>query len=169
MLTQTEKYLYKKYHKSYNEIFEKEKANFAIMPKIKIEHIESTAVKGLGGKGIVDIMIGTKKIKMGEVSKAIVKKGYKLINKETNRWFFEKDVCYPFVKRIHIQLIPLKSKMWKNTLMFRDHLIKNKKARLRYSKIKRAASKLAKGDGFSYRKHKSLFINKILNKVNTRK
>ncbi len=134
--------------------------------KTKLEdYIGSTAVKGLGGKGVIDIMIGVKKDNMRNVSREIQKKGAILIHKEKNRWFFEKDSNYKFVKRIHIQLVSFNCVMWKNTILFRDYLIKNRKARSEYSKIKKTASKLANGDGVLYRKHKNSFINKIL-KIN---
>ena len=165
MITQKEKYRFKKYRKSYLEIFEKEKTNLSAIPNIKIEHIGSTAVKGLGGKGIIDIMVGVKKRDMNKVSKYIIKKRFILINKEKNRWFFEKDICYPSVKRIHVQLIPLNSEMWKDAIIFRDYLVSNKKTREKYAKIKKVASKKAKGDGFSYRKHKNSLIKEILEKI----
>ena len=163
-LTQIEKYRYKKYNKNYLAVFEKEKKNLNSIKKIEIEHIGSTAVKGLGGKGIIDIMIGINIKDIKNISKAIQRKGFILINKEKDRWFFEKDYLYQSVKRIHIQLVKINNKIWKNAIAFRDYLIKDKKARQKYAKIKKTASRLARGDGFLYRKHKNSFINNILEK-----
>lgn len=166
MFTQTEKYKFKKYNRNYSKIFEKERISLSEIPQIKIEHIGSTAVNSLGGKGIIDIMVGTKKEFMKKISNEIQKKWYILINQETNRWFFEKDIRNnKFIRRIHIQLTPYKSIIWKNAIDFRDYLIKNKKAREEYAKIKKTASQLANGSGFAYRRHKNSFITKTLNKI----
>lgn len=52
------KYVFRRYNSKYELLFNKEKAKLKkILPKAKIEHVGSTAVKGLGGKGIIDISI----------------------------------------------------------------------------------------------------------------
>ena len=50
-----EKYKFRKYDPKFGELFKREKAKLKkIIPGIKIEHIGSTAVPSLGGKGIID-------------------------------------------------------------------------------------------------------------------
>jgi GrpB-like predicted nucleotidyltransferase (UPF0157 family) len=55
------KYVFKPYSKNFPELFQKEKERIVsnLNLPLVIEHIGSTAVPGLGGKGIIDIGIAT--------------------------------------------------------------------------------------------------------------
>ena len=58
------KYSFNRHSGKYFEIFRKEKARLKkIFPNASIEHMGSSAVKGLGGKKIVQLFVG---IKAGE-------------------------------------------------------------------------------------------------------
>ncbi|MEK7172366.1 MAG: GrpB family protein [Patescibacteria group bacterium] len=51
------------YYQKFVKDFEKKKQEIvAIAKDVEVHHIGSTAVSGLGGKGIIDMMIGIKKI-----------------------------------------------------------------------------------------------------------
>ena len=58
-----DKYVYKPASCLFPELFQKEKKRIeqACDALLQIEHIGSTAIPGLGGKGIIDIAIATKK------------------------------------------------------------------------------------------------------------
>ena len=60
------KYIFKPYHEIFPKLFEQEKLRLSkyLTGEYMIEHIGSTAVPGLGGKGIIDIMISVSKDKM---------------------------------------------------------------------------------------------------------
>jgi len=65
------KYSFNKYSRKYKQFFNREKIKLKkIFPKAEIEHIGSTAVFGLGGKGIIDIAISVPK---NQIQKAIKK------------------------------------------------------------------------------------------------
>ena len=55
------KYVFKSYNKIFPEIFEKEKEKICdfIEETILIEHVGSTSIPNLGGKGIIDIAIAS--------------------------------------------------------------------------------------------------------------
>ena len=57
------KYVFKKYSSIFPDLFNKEKDRIELHLKtdLAIEHIGSTAVCNLGGKGIIDIAIGVNK------------------------------------------------------------------------------------------------------------
>lgn len=71
------KYKFEKYNEKFPSLFEKEKYILKnIIPDSKIEHIGSTAIKKLSGKGIIDIMISVPKNKIKNVKKELIEKGY---------------------------------------------------------------------------------------------
>ncbi len=59
----SKKYVFKPYNQKFSELFEKEKERIisCLKKRLSIEHVGSTAVPDLGGKGIIDIAIGVNK------------------------------------------------------------------------------------------------------------
>ena len=72
------KYVYKPYSPLFPELFEKEKQRIALaLPcSCKIEHVGSTSIEGLGGKGIIDIAIATDHKNLKEITTALQNIGY---------------------------------------------------------------------------------------------
>jgi len=160
-----EKYKFRKYDKKYPELFKKEKTKLKrILPKAKIEHIGSTSIKGLGGKGIIDILIGVNKNKIKNTISILKKAGYifKTEAGSKDRKFFEKDYIHKGkTRRFHIQLTYYNSKVWKEAIKFRECLRKDKKLRDEYIILKKKAVRLKKR-GKEYRRFKNKFFKKVL-------
>jgi GrpB-like predicted nucleotidyltransferase (UPF0157 family) len=56
------KYTFTKYKTDYPQLYQRERTKLKkILPRARFEHIGSTAIPKLGGKGIIDILIGVKK------------------------------------------------------------------------------------------------------------
>jgi len=71
------KYVFKRYEFSYPKLYQSEKRELRkSFPKTEIEHIGSTAILGLGGKGIIDILIGVKKNQIKTTIKKLQEAGY---------------------------------------------------------------------------------------------
>jgi len=159
-------YVFKPYDKNFPELFEKEKQRIRADFKnqeIRMEHIGSTAVPGLGGKGIIDIIIAVPEEKLAAASKKLAGLGYEFSqsgSKEERRFFM---VQRPEA-RYHSHLTFFGSREWPKALAFRSHLLANKDARDEYVKIKKRAARQAKQDGLKYKKIKEPFILKILEK-----
>ena len=130
----------------------------------RIEHIGSTAVIGLGGKPVIDIMLGIFDFSIAD----------SLFPKiETLEYTYKKkyEKQYPFIRlfikekfavRSHqIYLVEYGSQYWLKHLKFRDYLRQNKKERDRYFQFKKALSKLHWKDIDEYNDAKSNFINEI--------
>ena len=165
MLTNIEKYKFKPYNKRFPNYFRQEKQKLRkFLPKnIVIEHIGSTAVPGLGGKGIVDIFIGTKK-SLNIIKIKLENNNYKFIPQsiKDNRLFFRKDYSYNNkTRRLHIHLVQYLSPEWNDVINFRDLLIDNPKLKKEYSEIKKKASKLANGNIKKYKAIKRNLIDNI--------
>src|SRR3989344_2814880 len=70
-----DKYKFEKYNPIYKILFQKEKAKLIkIFPKSQIEHVGSTSVPDLGGKGIIDIAISAPKNQINNSIKKLWKK-----------------------------------------------------------------------------------------------
>ncbi len=163
------KYKFVKYESTYPKLYIAERTKLLkILPKNSaIEHAGSSAVPGLGGKGIIDILIGTKKSLIDKTKKALINGGFifKPGLGARDRFFFEKYYKVKGkIRRVHIQLTTHYDSVWHHTLLFRDILRKNKDVLKQYALIKRKAVLYAKGNGEKYHNYKSKFIKKILEK-----
>jgi len=155
------------YNKKFKERFQKEKKKISKLIKdCEVHHIGSTAISGLGGKGIIDIMIG---IRNWKESKEIIKKleGLDFTHihpKEKGRIFLSKDKTLS-LSNVHIHIVKIGSKTYKDLLFFRDYLRKNKKEGRRYYNLKLKWLKESKGDRKEYNKLKGKYIKEILEKT----
>jgi GrpB-like predicted nucleotidyltransferase (UPF0157 family) len=139
------KYSFHPYHKYYQSraqteiIFLKKKFPFAT-----IEHFGSTAVPGLGGKGIIDISMSVKKSYFKSTQEQLSKIDYifsltgGVINE---RHFFRKLIKYSDGHKqfFHLHLTKKDNINMRECLMFRDFLRQNPELAQKYSDIKKMA------------------------------
>ncbi len=163
------KYIFKKYSKDYPYLFKREKYKLKkIFPRAKIEHIGSTSVKWLCGKGIIDIALSTSKAWQEKVIKKLQKAGYdyRPLAGDKERRFFQLIVKYgKRERRIHVHLINKDSNTWRAAIALRDYLKKHKKEAWEYMQVKRRAVKYAHGEGKRYREYKNPYLNKLVKKA----
>ncbi len=161
------KYIFKPYNDLFPSLFFKEKERIACrLPKgVSIEHIGSTAVPGLGGKGIIDIAIAVDKSVMDNSKTALQELGY-----EFRPSFSTPDRFYFIIylpdpeedrRRYHIHLTYQSSKEWNELIGFRDYLRTHPEAMEEYAKVKKQAATIANEDGEQYRKLKEPIFQKI--------
>lgn len=147
------KYVFRPYSKIFPELFQKEKERIAsnVNLQLVIEHVGSTAVPGLGGKGIIDIAIAVDKENMESVSKQIQAIGY-----EFRPTFSTLDRFYFITyltdseeenRRYHVHLTYPENSEWKQFLGFRDYLRSHPKETKEYSELKEQAALEANGEG----------------------
>ncbi len=163
------KYAFYQYKKEFPSWFEKENSVLIkILPEdAKVEHIGSTSVPGLGGKGIIDIIVSVQLKDFQKVRKNLVKLNYNFdeIGGDEERLFFSK---YPKTKKhlaYHLHLTFVNSLSWKKALAVRNYLRKSKKARQEYILVKKKAVKFAKGERMKYREYKNPFLKKLTEKA----
>jgi len=82
-----DKYIFKPYNPIFSKLFDLEKKRLQNLLglKIKIEHIGSTAVPGLGGKGVIDILLITPKDIWPEISEKLKILNYEYKKKDEKR------------------------------------------------------------------------------------
>lgn len=130
-----------------------------------IEHVGSTAVKGLSSKPIIDIVVGVDDLK--NISKYIdsLEKLYTVkpnIDKDEILLIKENEVETFFL----IHVLPINSNRYVNLIKFRDILTNNPDILKQYEDLKIELAKKYKNDRRTYTKSKNNFINNILNNTN---
>ena len=163
-----QKYIFRKYNPEYQAFFAKEKRKLKELlgSPAKIEHIGSTAVMGLGGKPLVDILVGVPNIL--KAKKQLIKSGYNFGEKFSTQERLVFSCDYPYKsrkRRVHLHVTKFNSRDWKEIISFRDYLIKHPEVAKKYTEIKKEAVKKACGDGEIYRNCKKKFIQNILRKA----
>jgi len=163
------KYAFLKYTPKYKKLFLIEKKNIkrALSVKCVIEHIGSTAIPKLGGKGIVDLVVGIYSDNLRKHIPTLEKVGYQF--RETasipERLFFRRDYKIgKSIRRVHIHLTQFEEKDWNEMIAFRNYLLKHPKEVEEYATIKRKAVKGANGNGEIYRELKRPFMETITKK-----
>ncbi len=164
------KYSFYEYDKEYPKLFGKEKLRIKnVLPKgTIIEHVGSTSIPGLGGKGIIDIAIWTPKNKLKQFIKKLEKIGFNevLNHPGDDRRIFMQKIKFESKKelRVHIHLC-LSKEFWNSFIYFRDYLRKNDKERDTYARIKKEGVRHAKGKAQKYREFKDNFLNETTKKA----
>ncbi|MES2121253.1 MAG: GrpB family protein [Chlamydiota bacterium] len=162
------KYIFKPYNKIFPELFEREKQKILTHFKsdLLIEHVGSTAVPGLGGKGIVDIAIAVDQSEMERVCLQLQNLGYEFrpAFSTPDRFFFCADLpdLDEDVRRYHIHLTYPESQDWKDLIALRDYLRAHPSEALEYASLKEKAAASAHDEGEKYRKMKEPLIQKML-------
>lgn len=159
----------KKHDKEYPKQFQKEKRRIAeaLGKNITIEHIGSTAISNLHGKGIIDILIAFSDFKeFFKVKQKLEQLGY--IYKESagneNRLFFsDKDLKSPDVK-FHLHIVRKNSEEHLEPILFRDYLKKNPEEIQKYADLKISWLEKAKSPR-DYLNAKTPYVKSVLKKA----
>ena len=165
------KYVFKPYNPSFPALFACEKMRIlkAISESLMIEHVGSTAVPGLGGKGIVDIAIAVNISDFPAISSKLQSLGYEFQESGSvpERWFFIVDLPdqEESIRRYHVHLTSFESIEWNGLIAFREYLKSHPETAEEYARLKKAAVEQADGDGAEYRRLKNPFFQEVLNKT----
>jgi GrpB-like predicted nucleotidyltransferase (UPF0157 family) len=166
-LKKSKKYTYKPYSNTFPSLFQKEKKRIASSLKIAlaIEHVGSTSIPSLGGKGIIDIAISVSKEEMERASQILQELGYEYrpTFSTPERFYFITYLTDPEEgnRRYHIHLTYPSSTEWKELIGFRDYLRTHPEMVEEYAAIKKHAANMANQDGEQYRKMKEPIFQKI--------
>ena len=169
------KYVFKPYSAIFPELFEKEKKRIVshLEKVLTIEHIGSTAVPHLGGKGIIDIAIAVNKDDMETISKQLQSLGYvfRPTFSTPDRFYFIIYLSDPEegTRRYHVHLTYPENSEWKEFIEFRDYLRNCPEALQEYAELKKQAALDANQEGERYRKIKEPMFKKIHALINPTK
>jgi GrpB-like predicted nucleotidyltransferase (UPF0157 family) len=160
------KYSFNKYSNDYKQLFSRERSKLRkVLPNVKIEHVGSTSIPGLGGKGIIDIAIRIPKSKLSQFMEKLEKLGYEsaVDHPVTKTSAFLQEIIKNNGKerRVHVHLV-FDDTFWESFILFRDYLRNHDEVRDEYAGIKKEGVRHAKGEAEKYRKHKKAFLEKIM-------
>lgn len=157
-----------KYDPSYVTLFqiEREKIVRILGDTCLIEHIGSTAIPGVDGKGIIDILlIFNKTDEIMAASKLLRENGYFLSTNKINRdgrvFMASSGESESRPGDVHLHLVS-KDNNYQQTILFRDYLIHHPDIKRSYIDLKYELVNKVAGDRTKYTKSKSDFINKIV-------
>lgn len=136
---------------------------------VAIQHVGSTAIKGISAKPIVDMVLGVKSL---EDAKELVPQlescGYEYKSEDTvpNRLFFAKGEDLNCTFYLHIAEV--ESDYYKDKLLFRDYLNKNLDKAKQYDNLKRKLAVKHAEDRSSYTEAKTDFITDTIKQIKLR-
>jgi GrpB-like predicted nucleotidyltransferase (UPF0157 family) len=145
----------------------------SIIPfKVEVEHVGSTAVPGLPGKGIIDLLIITRQERMWDIVKLLESRGFRYNPEGGNppeRLFVSGPYRYKN-EELHIHLhIAFGSKEHQDQLLFRDYLRRHPEEAERYYELKKQWDGEAGSDNDKYGELKTPYINEVLEKARKEK
>ncbi len=164
------KYTFRQYSDKYPRLFrlEKHRLRQILTCDAQVNHIGSTAVPGLGGKGIIDVYVAVSKKHLTENKNQLEKAGYvfRLSGSSDQRLFFFKDYRYARkVRRVHVHLTYHNSSELIRDLAVVEYLRNHPESVKEYSRVKQKAVNHANGDGKKYRAFKGEFLERLCRKA----
>lgn len=157
-----------KNYEKWKKMFEEEKNNLNKIfddNSFKIEHVGSTAVKGLLAKPIVDIAIGLDSFEDIKIYENKLKEKYTFKeNFKKNEILLIKENKTETFFLIHILLV--NDKRYQDMIRFRNILNNNKEILKEYEDLKITLSKKYANDRKMYTQSKNEFITNILKNTN---
>ncbi|MFC5733786.1 GrpB family protein [Cytobacillus gottheilii] len=133
-----------------------------------IQHIGSTAIKGMPAKPILDILVGVNDLNNADSSLFTSLKNCGFLRLKVERpgeIVLAKftDQTYE-VKTHYIHLTEYRSELWNNLIFFRDYLNSNETARQRYLEIKKEYLEKSSTGINEYTDYKEEFVKYIYSK-----
>ncbi len=138
---------------------------------VEVEHIGSTSVVGLGGKGIIDVLIVTTKETMMRVVETLQSNGYKFNPTPGFGVFPERYfISGPYLYRrenlhVHYHITFKGSNNHKDHVQFRDYLRKHPDEANRYFELKKKWALEANLDTGIYTELKTPYVAEVLKKA----
>ena len=135
---------------------------------VRIEHVGSTAVVGLGAKPIIDIMIGVDRLDHALDRRAALESlGYRYVpeyeKQLPERRYFRKPAVPPRTHHLHIVIEG--SAFWRDHLLFRDFLRHHPVRASAYYQLKVRLARQCSESGADYTRAKSAFIRSVLSRA----
>lgn len=156
-----------KYDPSFGDVYIKEREKIASLLEggHSINHIGSTAIHGMDGKGVIDIMVAFKTIAEIKSAVLLLKNEYFIDSDKIERGdriFMTSSDVESKPGDIHMHLVLDTSDGYLNAILFRDYLIKHTDIKQAYADLKYKLLGEVNGDRAEYTKKKSSFIKEVI-------
>ena len=127
-----------------------------------IEHVGSTAIPGLRAKPIIDIMVAVRTLEESRPAIDVLRGlSYRYFphRADVTHWFCKPS---PEFRTHHLHLVPFRSRLWAERLLFRDYLRSHPQAASEYATLKARLAEEHRFDREGYTDAKGPFIQRIL-------
>ena len=127
-----------------------------------VEHVGSTAIPGLSAKPIIDIMVAVRSLADSRPAiDALTVLSYRYFphRADVMHWFCKPS---PSVRTHHLHLVPFKSALWGERLLFRDYLRSHPETAAEYDELKRRLARDLGSDREAYTDAKGPFVERVL-------
>ena len=135
---------------------------------VEIEHIGGTAIPGLGGEPVIDMLLGV--LELGQVQNRILaleELGYRSVpeleSQNPEYHIFAKEAAGKHTHHLHV--VEMRGEVWRHYLLFRDYLKAHGKLIQQYYELKVQLAERFKNDRNAYSDAKSAFIKRILSEA----
>ena len=167
-MVKLEKQNYNQNLRAYNAI--KEQLKKQINKEIELSHVGSTSIPTIKyGKNIIDILIGAKdKKEFAEIAKILESINYipSRKSKTEEYQFFASTTEENKSGDIHIHLVLKDINRYKEFILLKEYLLENEKEAIAYSKFKQKLIAEKINDRKEYKRLKSEYVDKIIEKIN---
>ena len=150
----------------YNKVFKQLRK--VINREVPIDHVGSTAIPNMYGKNIIDILIGARnETELEELTIKIKELGYFPGRNSTGMIyrFFASTEEETKSGDIHIHLVIINSDRYKDFLILKKYLLKNKEERKNYSNLKKELIKNGHFIREEYKSIKSEYVSSLLERA----
>jgi len=134
---------------------------------LAIEHIGSTAVPGLGGKPIIDIMVGVRRLSDAKgCIEPLATIGYEYVPEYEvlipDRRYFRKG---PAERHRHLHMTEVNSDFWESHILFRDYLRAHQETAQAYYQLRKELAVRFGSDSLGFTEAKTEFIERVVEKA----
>ena len=156
------------YDPAWPRLFEEERGNIERADKerlMRIEHVGSTVVPGLGAKPTIDIMAGLENLDaVARLVGPLRGIGYQYHGEQdVPGWhYFDKGIR---PKRFHVHMVPVNGEFWESHLIFRDHLRLHPEVAAEYHALKLRLAREYGSDRMGYNAAKTEFIKSAVQRA----
>ncbi len=138
---------------------------------VVIEHVGSTALPGVDGKGIVDVMIACQSLKdIKTAVQTLSGSGYfaaRDASEHEDRVFMASRLEDTVKDDVHLHIVQVDSIAARQFVAVREYFLSHPLVAKEYSATKHAIAAASRYDREEYKKRKSDFMKKILEKIAT--
>jgi GrpB-like predicted nucleotidyltransferase (UPF0157 family) len=157
------------YDPAWPRMFEEERARvldaLGSLP-VAIEHVGSTAVRGLAAKPIIDLLVSVRDLDEARraCDEPLAVLGYRYM-REYEAWLpdellFRKGTPGPWTHHVHV--VEPSGARWQELVLIRDHLRRHPEVARAYADLKRALALVFGDDIAGYRNAKRPFLEAVL-------
>ncbi len=162
---------YEDYDENYPRVFaEVAKAIRSVLPSAQVEHVGSTAVPGLGGRRVLDIVIPAERARHDEVvtkmlSIGFVKSPLTHIQPMLAGSIQYNGKDYPML----LYILPEDSEIYQGWIVFRAYMKQHPEEVQDYAEVKKKAIAAGKTDGWSYQRAKTPYLESLVKRIEQKK